>query len=186
VRRPIRNAKHSPRPGDSLPTPFAQQESPGTHSAHGFAAPGEGLFLCKEFSMGTPLPPERTLTQLDYVRLTRLASLARPEVIETLETLLEGSDLVPSRAAPATLVTMYTQLLVKDLASDTLDKVTLCYPDDAQPREGFISVFAPLGASLLGLKEGDVARWRTPLGGERMVRVVRILFQPEASGDYTT
>jgi len=136
--------------------------------------------------MGTPLPPERTLTQLDYLRLTRLASLSRPMVDEAIETLLENSELVPSRSVPANTVTMYTQLLVRDLTSDEADKVTLCYPEDAEPKEGFISVLAPLGASLLGLSVGDVARWRTPLGQERMARVVRILFQPEASGDYTT
>jgi regulator of nucleoside diphosphate kinase len=136
--------------------------------------------------MRTQLPPERTLTQLDYVRLTRLSSLSKPAVNEAVATLLENSDLVPSTAVPATIVTMYTQLLVKDLTSNALDKVTLCYPDDAEPGQGFISVFAPLGASLLGLSVGDVARWRTPLGEERMARVVQILFQPEASGDYTT
>ncbi|HSH92135.1 MAG TPA: GreA/GreB family elongation factor [Ramlibacter sp.] len=136
--------------------------------------------------MGTQMPPERTLTQLDYLRLTRLASLSRPIVDEAIETLLENSELVPSKSVPPTTVTMYTQLLIKDLTSDEPDKVTLCYPDDAEPKQGFISVLAPLGASLLGLNVGDVARWRTPLGQERMARVVEILFQPEASGDYTT
>ena len=136
--------------------------------------------------MGTPLPPERTLTELDHVRLLRLASLSKTAINEALEALLDTSDLVPSRDVPATVVTMYTQLLVKDLGSDASDKVTLCYPDDAEPNEGFISVLAPLGASLLGLRVGDVARWRTPLGQERMARVVEIMFQPEASGDYTT
>jgi regulator of nucleoside diphosphate kinase len=136
--------------------------------------------------MRTQLPPERTLTQLDYVRLTRLASLSKAAVTPAVEELLESSDLVSSRAIPRNVVTMYTQLLVKDLASDKADKVTLCYPDDANPNQGFISVFAPLGTSLLGLSVGDVARWRSPLGDERMARVVEILFQPEASGDYTT
>jgi regulator of nucleoside diphosphate kinase len=136
--------------------------------------------------MRTQLPPERTLTQLDYLRLTRLASLSRPMVDESIDALLENSELVPSKSVPPTTVTMYTQLLIKDLTSDEPDKVTLCYPDDAEPKEGFISVLAPLGASLLGLSVGDVARWRTPLGQERMARVVEILFQPEASGDYTT
>ena len=64
-------------------------------------------------------------------------------------------------------------------------KVTLCDPDDAEPSQGFISVLSPLGASLLGLRAGDVARWRTPVGQERMARIVDVLFQPEASGDYT-
>ena len=44
---------------------------------------------------------------------------------------------------------------------------------------------AEQGASLLGLKAGDVARWRTPVGQVRMACIVDVLFQPEASGDYT-
>ena len=136
--------------------------------------------------MGTLFPAERTLTQIDYVRLTRLASQSEPRSSGTMQALLENSDLVASPDVPATVVTMYTQLLVQDLAGGQLNKVTLCYPDDAEPSQGFISVFAPLGSSLLGLRVGDVANWRTPLGEERKVRIMQVLFQPEASGDYTT
>jgi regulator of nucleoside diphosphate kinase len=32
---------------------------------------------------------------------------------------------------------------------------------------------------------GDVAQWRTPLAQERSARIVDVLFQPEASGEYT-
>jgi hypothetical protein len=32
---------------------------------------------------------------------------------------------------------------------------------------------------------GQVSRWSTPSGGERAAEVLAILFQPEASGDYS-
>ena len=41
-------------------------------------------------------------------------------------------------------------------------------------------------ASLLGLRVGGRAHWHTPQGEPRSARVTAILFQPEASGDYTT
>ena len=135
--------------------------------------------------METQSPAERTLTQIDYVRLTRLASLFEREASRTFQALLENSDLVASAAVPATVVTMYTQVLLQGDAGTEPHKVILCYPDDAEPSRGFISVLSPLGASLLGLRVGDIARWRTPLGGERAARIVDVLFQPEASGDYT-
>jgi regulator of nucleoside diphosphate kinase len=128
---------------------------------------------------------ERTLTQIDYVRLTRLASQSERDSYGAVQALLENSDLVASAAVPATVVTMYTQVLLQGDTDTAPYKVTLCYPDDAEPAQGFISVLSPLGASLLGLRAGDVAQWRTPLGGERMARIVEVLFQPEASGDYT-
>jgi regulator of nucleoside diphosphate kinase len=135
--------------------------------------------------MGTQSSAERTLTQIDYVRLTRLASLSERDAYGAIQALLENSDLVASAAVPATVVTMYTQVLLQGDTGTAQDRVTLCYPDDAEPSQGFISVLSPLGASLLGLQAGDVARWRTPVGQERMARIVDVLFQPEASGDYT-
>lgn len=136
--------------------------------------------------MRTQAPAERTLTELDYVRLTRLMSHSEPGTSGPIRELLENSDLVASPAVPATVITMYTQMLAQDVTGGEPYKVTLCYPDDAEPSQGFISVLSPLGGSLLGLRVGDVARWRTPRGEERMVRVAEVLFQPEASGDYTT
>lgn len=64
--------------------------------------------------------------------------------------------------------------------------VTLCYPQDAEPAAGFISVLSPVGISLLGLWAGDVARWQTPHGEECAAVIESIQFQPEATGDYHT
>ena len=49
-----------------------------------------------------------------------------------------------------------------------------------------ISVLSPVGAALLGLRVGDTARWTGPGGQRGSARVSALLFQPEASGDYTT
>ncbi len=133
--------------------------------------------------METQLPVERTLTQIDHVRLRRLTTMSHAS--EAVHAVLDSSDLVESAAVPATVVTMYTQVLLQVEADTAPYKLTLCYPDDAKPAEGFISVLSPLGASLLGLRVGDVARWRTPLGQERTARILEVLFQPEANGDYT-
>ena len=135
--------------------------------------------------METQLPVERTLTQIDCARLKRL-SHSEPGASGLIDELIESSDLVASTAVPATVVTMYTQILLKDLTDATLHKLTLCYPSDAEPARGFISVLSPLGSSLLGLRVGAVTRWRTPMGQERSGRIVQVLFQPEASGDYLT
>jgi regulator of nucleoside diphosphate kinase len=127
----------------------------------------------------------RTLTQTDYLRLRRLASLSEREAYGAVHDLLDSSDLVTSSAVPASVITMYSQVLLQGDAGVAPNKVTLCYPDDAEPSQGFISVLSPLGASLLGLRVGDVARWPTPIGEERTARIVEVLFQPEASGDFT-
>jgi regulator of nucleoside diphosphate kinase len=129
---------------------------------------------------------ERMLTKIDHVRLTRLAARLEPGASQSVQSLLEDSYLVPSPAIPGSVITMYTQVLLQAEPPGAPFKVTLCYPADADPARGFISVLSPAGASLLGLQAGDIARWRTPLGAERSARVLEVLFQPEASGDYTT
>jgi len=126
---------------------------------------------------------ERLLTEIDFARLSNLQGKQLPaELADTLDSL----DLVPSREIPPDIVTMYSQVIVEDLASGKRQKLTLCYPDDAEPHLGFISVLSPVGASLLGLRVGAIARWRTPNGDECAAEIVALLFQPEASGDYTT
>ena len=137
--------------------------------------------------MAAVLAPERTLTQIDYIRLTRLLT-RQPAARDTgaLDELLALSELVASPSVPPDVVTMYSQVLVADEASGARMKIALCYPADADPVAGFISVLAPLGTALLGLRVGDVAHWTGPGSESHVVRVLEMLFQPEASGDYTT
>jgi len=137
-------------------------------------------------------PVERTLTQLDHVRLNKLTSRSqaadpsRTPTLETMQALLDTSDLVASHDVAPDIVTMYSQVLLVDPDSQTRQTLTLCYPEDSDPAAGFISVLSPLGASLLGLRVGALARWQTPHGTAGIAEVAAILFQPEASGDYTT
>jgi regulator of nucleoside diphosphate kinase len=137
--------------------------------------------------MAAVFAPERTLTQIDYVRLTRLVT-EQPSSrgADTLDELLALSELVASPAVPPDIVTMYSQVIVADAVTGVHGKIALCYPADAEPAAGFISVLAPLGIALLGLRVGDIARWTGPGGESHATRIVEMLFQPEASGDYTT
>jgi len=131
--------------------------------------------------MHTTLRGERTLTELDFSRLRKLAS---GNLAPELADLLSAADVLRSREVPADTVTMYSQVELQDLHTRRRQKLTICYPDDAEPSAGFISVLSPVGQSLLGLQVGAVARWQTPSGEEGAAEVVAILFQPEASGDY--
>ena len=125
---------------------------------------------------------DRTLTELDAVRLERLR---RQGAALRMDDLLDTASVVPSRDVAPDVVTMYSQVLVRD-AQGGENRLTLCYPDVAEPAQGFISVLSPVGLALLGLHVGSVARWQTPDGTQHSAEIVALLFQPEASGDYTT
>ena len=126
---------------------------------------------------------ERTLTDLDYSRLTKLVGHQLPTVLEDL---LANADITNSRAVSANVVTMYSRVELVDVHTHRRQVLTICYPQDAEPAAGFISVLSPVGISLLGLKVGDVATWHTPHGEECAAVVEGIQFQPEATGDYVT
>lgn len=133
---------------------------------------------------------ERTLTELDHVRLSNLLRRDTradgvPAHSRAFEDALDASAIVPSRQVPPDVVTMYSQVLLEDLQTRQRTTLTLCYPVDAEPAVGFVSVLSPVGSSLLGLRVGSVARWDTPTGDARSAEVLAILFQPESSGDYT-
>jgi regulator of nucleoside diphosphate kinase len=128
------------------------------------------------------LHSERVLTELDHVRLSKLlAARAHP----ALESLLDLAELMRSREVPADIVTMYSRVTIADARTGQRQQMTLCYPDDADPSKGFVSVLSPVGMGLIGLRLGAVAEWKTPGGGEVKARVEEILYQPEASGEFT-
>lgn len=132
---------------------------------------------------------ERTLTELDHLRLVNLAQRGRRGDVGALQgqvinQVLDVCAIVPPRQVPPDLVTMRSRVLLRDLATGQRQQLTLCYPADADPAAGFVSVWSPVGGSLIGLSVGGVARWTTPTGELRSAAVLAILFQPEASGDY--
>lgn len=96
---------------------------------------------------------------------------------------LDRAEIVEPQNVPAGVVTMNSQASLVDLESGEEMVYTLVFPDAADPIQGKISVLAPIGTAMLGYQVGDTFEWETP-DGMRKIRVEKVLFQPEASGDY--
>lgn len=125
---------------------------------------------------------DRQFTELDHARLLKLASTsAAAELAEVLDL----ADVVPGPRIDPAVVTMYSQFEIEDADTRERRRLAICYPQDAEPASGFISVLSPLGSSLIGRSAGAQVRWRTP-AGERSASIAAVLFQPEATGDYVT
>jgi regulator of nucleoside diphosphate kinase len=62
--------------------------------------------------------------------------------------------------------------------------LTLVYPKDTDASGEKISIFAPVGSALLGLRQGDQIEWPKPGGGVLRVRIKEVLYQPERAGDF--
>jgi regulator of nucleoside diphosphate kinase len=129
--------------------------------------------------MNTIVANERLLTEQDLARLTKLGAGRLPP---ELEEALEAHDTVGHADVPPDLVTLHSELRLRDLDTHRVRLVKLCEPGIANPTLGYISVLSPLGAALLGLREGCVARWPLPLGGHSAALIEKVLFVPAADG----
>jgi len=70
-----------------------------------------------------------------------------------------------------------------DEASNKHYTLTLVYPKDADADAGRISVLAPVGSALLGLRVGQTIDWPGQGGRTLRLKVTAIHYQPESAGD---
>ena len=129
------------------------------------------------------------ITKFDLERLSKLLSDAqhsdhrRSSYLLDLETELERAKVVHSEAVSNEVVTMNSQVRLIDLDTNEEIVCTLVFPEDANIGKGRISVLAPVGTAMLGYRVGDSFEWQVPAGKRRLL-VKKILYQPEAAGDY--
>jgi regulator of nucleoside diphosphate kinase len=81
------------------------------------------------------------------------------------------------------VITMNSRADLLDLETGEPVTFTLVFPTEANIDEQRISVLAPIGAGMLGYRVGDEFQWKVPAGIRRL-RVTRVLYQPEAAGDF--
>jgi regulator of nucleoside diphosphate kinase len=129
------------------------------------------------------------LTQYDVQRLEEiilnpgLLAHAQPENLIVLRDELSRANVVAPEDIPADVVTMNSTVHIVDMKTREEEIYTLVYPSEADINESKISVLAPIGTAMLGCKAGDVFTWSVPQG-ERKLRIKKVIYQPEASGDY--
>ncbi|HEY0840029.1 MAG TPA: nucleoside diphosphate kinase regulator [Vulgatibacter sp.] len=125
------------------------------------------------------------VTTNDMKRLHALlegtASQRNAEAAEALESELAGAEVVAPEKIPSDVVTMNSKVRFED-ESGQQREITLVYPKDADPQQRKISILAPVGAALIGLSVGQSVDWPLPGGRVRRLKIVEVLFQPEASG----
>ena len=130
-------------------------------------------------------PRKIYVTDQDLARLQELAEgLGRRPEAETLQEELGRAVVVPQELIPPDVVTMNSRVRFEDLDSGKEMEVTLVYPRRANLDEGRLSVMAPVGMALIGLSVGQHIEWPLPRGGVKRLKILPVLYQPEASGDW--
>ena len=135
----------------------------------------------------TPRPP-LMLSRLDVERIEEL--LEQPQFrglnTDALRGELERAELVEPAKVPADVITMNSiaQVRVEDTERGAQEhELTLVYPRDADGSAHKVSVLAPVGSALLGLRIGDSIDWPMPGGRTARLQVLAIRYQPEAAGE---
>lgn len=127
------------------------------------------------------------LTDVDTRRLQRLVAGVRPAdlrdaaSIALLERHVDQAEVLPARHIDADIVTMDSEVVVRDLDTHHTIVLRVVFPGMAHAAARRISVLTPLGMAVLGRRAGDNVTWQTP-GGLRRLRVDRVLYQPEREG----
>lgn len=129
-------------------------------------------------------PPSLRLTRSDLHRLRTLVNAvirtSPTAALEKLRDELNRAVVTDPSAVPPDLVTLGSLVKIEDLYTGELEEYTLTYPDQADIGACRLSVFSPIGAVLLGAREGAIVDWPTP-GGIRRLKLHRVS-QPALAG----
>lgn len=148
------------------------------------------MCILHERQAGKIMTRSIAVTAQDLERLKKLVSHEREfgkfrdsQELKALEMELERAQVVQASQIPSGTITMNSTFLLKHLDSDEISQYSLVYPEDAELLENKISVIAPIGTAMLGYQEGDEVRWQVP-EGHVTLRIEKVLYQPEAAGDF--
>ncbi|WP_176078894.1 GreA/GreB family elongation factor [Paraburkholderia tuberum] len=124
------------------------------------------------------------LTELDVTRLEKYAA-TDAKLQHMLDDVLERAVIVDSHDIPADVVTMNSQATLIDAASGEQMTWTVVYPPNADFAQGRLNVFSPAGLALLGARRGESVRFTPPSGDQKVLKLDKILYQPEAADDFS-
>src|SRR5690606_7901482 len=155
------------------------------------ASPVSALQECKKMSpnpANNPLRPPLLLSRLDVERIESLLEQPQYRGLNTaaLQEELERAELTDPAKMPDDVITMNSvaRVRVEDpVHGDHEHELTLVYPRDADGSNDKVSILAPVGSALLGLRIGDSIDCPMPGGRTARLQVLSIRYQPESAGD---
>ena len=130
-----------------------------------------------------------TLTKNDYTRIYKAITDAKnsktinSNEAEKLLSELSKAEIVPSEKIDKDVVTMNSEVKLFFENTQKEQSFKIVYPQDANLKENKISIFSPIATALIGYKIGDEIEWIVP-GGMTKIKIVDLMYQPEAAGDF--
>lgn len=114
------------------------------------------------------------LTERDYLRIRHLLSFKSSGDYENLEIEIERAKIIAENEIPPGLVTMNSKVTFLTVQEDKTMTFTITYPSEANFAEGKISILAPLGSALIGLRVGQEINWMFPDQKTKTLRILEV------------
>lgn len=129
------------------------------------------------------------LNSLDFTRIQKCISDAKQfnsvniNEVNRLVRELRAAKVVESKEIPADIVTMNSIVKLTFISNKQQTQFQIVYPQNADLKENKISIFSPIATAIIGYKVGDQIEWEVPAGPTK-IKIDKIIYQPEAAGDF--
>ena len=131
--------------------------------------------------------PAIIINEFEAERIDRLLeqpAYANSPVANALNDELDRAQMCAPEDMPHDVVSMTSQVKFRDLTTGEERVRTLVFPANMTDSATQLSVMAPVGAALLGLRTGSTIHWELPGGTSTHLEVLELLYQPEAAGEF--
>jgi regulator of nucleoside diphosphate kinase len=122
-----------------------------------------------------PARPPIHLIDAEYDVIARLAlgiERQSPALARMLLDEIDRAELHAPGALPPGVVTLGSEVAVLDTHTGATRRLHLVLPAEADPGAGRVSILTPIGAGLIGLREGQSIDWPYPNGETRTLTIL--------------
>lgn len=110
----------------------------------------------------------------DYATLTSVLKKHNLQCGNPLFDELDAASILPDTSLPGDVVTMNSVVSFRDFETKRESTVELVFPEQADAARNRISILAPVGAALIGLRVGEQIVWPLPNDRERRLEVIAV------------
>lgn len=118
--------------------------------------------------------PALVLKQSDFQQIASLIRSHDSETAQLLEEELNRALIVEDGELSGDVVVMNSKVTFADIDSGKESTVALVYPNDASIEKNSVSILAPIGAALIGLRIGQTIEWPLPNGKSKTLKVLSV------------
>ncbi len=121
------------------------------------------------------MPKKIYITEKDIDHLNSiLMNIKDSPAVRKLQDELDRATILNPEEIPPDVVTMNSRVQFKTLETDSTSEITIVYPSDADSSQARVSILAPVGAALIGLRVGDKIEWTLPTGLVRTFQIISV------------